>query len=63
MTAWALPVTATVQCEHHVCRCARARELAAMGMTLQAVEAHGQIVTCRMPGQHAAPVARSTEDS
>ena len=52
------PTTATtVHCEHHTCRSARAIELAYMGMTLEAVAVHDQIVTCRMPGQHPAPVA------
>jgi hypothetical protein len=54
---------AAVQCQHHVCRCARAAELAAMGMTPEAIAVHERTVTCRMPGQHAAPVARPTVDS
>lgn len=37
-------------CEHHECRCARAAELAAMGLTLEAVRVHGEQVTCRRPG-------------
>ena len=51
---------ATVRCEHHVCRCARAAELGAMDMTPEAIAVHEQIVTCRMPGQHAPPVVKPT---
>jgi hypothetical protein len=51
---------ATVRCEHHTCRCARANELAAMGMTLEAVAVHSESVTCRVPGQHPAPATRPT---
>lgn len=35
------------KCEHHECRCARAEELCAMGMTAEAIEVHEQRVTCR----------------
>lgn len=50
---------AKAQCQHHVCRCARAAELAAMGMTPEAVAVHEQAVTCRVPGQHQAPNVRA----
>jgi hypothetical protein len=35
------------QCTHYECRCARARELAEMGLIAEAVEVHQQRVTCR----------------
>ncbi len=42
------PVTTVPShCEHHDCRCARAAELAAMGMTAEAVEVHYRRVPCR----------------
>lgn len=34
-------------CEHHDCRCLRAAELAAMGLTVEAIKAHSQQVRCR----------------
>jgi hypothetical protein len=43
-----------MKCTHHECRCARAAELAAMGLTVQAIEVHSQEVTCRqrlVPGE------------
>jgi len=37
-----------MNCTHYSCRCARAAELAAMGLTLEAVQIHNQDVRCRM---------------
>jgi hypothetical protein len=37
------------RCTHYDCRCARARELAEMGRTAEAVEVHRQEVRCRRP--------------
>lgn len=34
-------------CEHYACRCARAAELAAQGLTVEAIEVHSQRVHCR----------------
>ena len=48
------------RCEHHECRCARAAELAAMGLTAEAVEAHQRTVRCRVPGQHLPPRVNGT---
>jgi hypothetical protein len=49
-------VPGQVLCEHHVCRCARAAELAAMaGSTgearylAEAIACHGGQVRCRLP--------------
>jgi hypothetical protein len=42
----------TTKCTHHECRSARAAELAAMGMTLEAVYAHKEEVTCRRAGKN-----------
>lgn len=42
---WNRPPTA-IECEHHDCRCATAAKLAAMGLTREAVEAHGRKVRC-----------------
>lgn len=36
-------------CTHYSCRCARADELAAMGMLLDAIAVHHQRVLCRQP--------------
>jgi hypothetical protein len=43
-----------MRCTHYECRCARAAELAAMGLIVQAIEVHQQEVTCRqrlVPGE------------
>lgn len=37
-----------MKCQHHYCRCMRAAELAAMGMTIEAIEVHNQDVECRV---------------
>lgn len=34
-------------CTHHVCRCARARELAEMELILEAIQVHNERVRCR----------------
>jgi hypothetical protein len=62
MTETTLACPAAVRCEDHVCRCARARELAEIGLTVEAIAVHRQSVTCRMPGQHASPMERVTQD-
>jgi hypothetical protein len=42
-------------CEHYACRCARANELAIMGMPLEAIEIHDDKVQCRQ-----APIATAS---
>jgi hypothetical protein len=46
----ALQRVSGARCEHHACRCARTAELAAMGLTLEAIRVDGERVRCRMPG-------------
>jgi len=36
------------RCTHYVCRCARAAELATMGLTREAIAVHSQSVPCRL---------------
>jgi hypothetical protein len=36
-----------MDCEHYECRCARAAELAAMGLTAEAIQVHFERVRCR----------------
>jgi hypothetical protein len=42
-------VLAPVHCEHYICRCARAAELAAMGLLPEAIRVHQERVRCRQP--------------
>lgn len=39
-------------CEHHACRCARANELASMGLVPDAIRAHEERVRCRQRPAH-----------
>jgi hypothetical protein len=53
-----------MKCRHYECRCARAAELAAMGLIVQAIDVHQQEVTCRqrlVPGEYAAPAKTEGE--
>lgn len=43
-------------CEHYDCRCARAAELAAMGLTAEAASAHHERVRCRRSGPEKATI-------